>query len=77
VVAELHRVVAPGGWVCARTPNRRGFIAVGARLVPNALHVRALKKLEPERKDFDVFPTRYRLNTMGQVRRAFPPDQWE
>jgi SAM-dependent methyltransferase len=75
--AELHRVVKPGGWVCARTPNKWGYIGVGARLVPNAWHVRWLTRLQPNRKDIDVFPVRYRLNTRKDLRRAFPPELWE
>lgn len=77
VVRELDRILKPGGWVCARTPNRRGFIAIGARLVPNRYHARMLRTLETNRKEKDVFPTRYHLNTRGQVRRAFPASDWE
>lgn len=77
VVAELERVVRPGGWICARTPNRHGYIALGARLVPNRLHARALSSLQPGRHERDVFPTRYRLNTPAQLRQHFPPDRFE
>jgi SAM-dependent methyltransferase len=31
--AEMIRVLKPGGWICGRTPNRRGYIALGARIV--------------------------------------------
>lgn len=74
--AECTRIVKPGGWVCGRTPNRAGYIAWGARLVPNQWHVRALRRLQPDRKAEDVFPTRYRLNSVSAVARAFGPD-WE
>lgn len=77
VVAELERVLKRGGWVCARTPNRHGYIALGARLVPNRLHARALTALQPGRQERDVFPTRYRLNTPAQLRAHFPADRWE
>ena len=76
VVGELDRILKPGGWVCARTPNRWGFIAVGARLVPNSVHARMLRRLEPQRQERDVFPTRYRLNSLGQLRRGFPAPDW-
>jgi SAM-dependent methyltransferase len=72
VVSELVRVLRVGGWICARTPNRYGYIALGARFVPNQLHVRALRKLQPERKSIDVFATRYRMNTKGELDRLFP-----
>lgn len=74
--AEVTRVLRPGGWLCARTPNRWGYIALGASLVPNALHVAALKRLQPDRQACDVFPTRYRLNTRAALRRHFPPTGW-
>ena len=56
--------------------GRLGLIALGASLVPNALHTRALKVLQPERQAQDVFPTRYRLNTVAAVGRWFTPDRW-
>ena len=72
VAAEIDRILRPGGWVCARTPNRNGYIAWGARLVPYGLHARVLSRLQPDRLPVDVFPTRYRLNTRATVRRHFP-----
>lgn len=77
--AEIDRVVRPGGWVCARTPNRWGYIGIGGRLVPNLLHRRLLPRLQPTstRRDADVFPTRYRLNDRRALQRAFPPTAWE
>jgi SAM-dependent methyltransferase len=77
VVAELDRVLKPGGWICARTPNRHGYIASGARLVPNRVHAKALQKLQPQRQERDVFPTRYLLNTPAQLRRHFGEDRFE
>lgn len=71
-VRELDRILKPGGWVCAKTPNRWGYIALGARLVPNRLHVPALRRLQPGRGAADVFPTHYRLNTGRAIARAFP-----
>jgi SAM-dependent methyltransferase len=77
VAAELDRVLVPGGWICARTPNRRGYIGLGARLVPNRLHVRFLRTLQPTKKAEDTFPTAYRLNTPADLRHWFPPPAWE
>lgn len=31
-VSELRRVLKPGGWFCARTPNRWGYVGLGARV---------------------------------------------
>jgi SAM-dependent methyltransferase len=74
--AEIHRVLKPAGWICARTPNRLGYIGLGANLVPNAFHTQLLQVLQPDRKEEDVFPTAYRLNTFRALRRHFPEDKW-
>ncbi|HUG46686.1 MAG TPA: class I SAM-dependent methyltransferase [Sphingomicrobium sp.] len=74
---EILRVLRPGGWFCARTPNRWGMTGVAARLVPNRLHSRLLRHLQPDRQEHDVFPTAYRLNTRRQVRRYFGMPDWE
>jgi SAM-dependent methyltransferase len=77
VSAELNRVLRPGGWLCARTPNRYGYIGLGSNLVPNALHVGLLARLQPVRKKHDVFPTRYALNTRTALKRYFPPTVYD
>ncbi|MGA7712340.1 MAG: methyltransferase domain-containing protein [Rhizomicrobium sp.] len=72
VAAELLRVLKPGGYICARTPNKYGYVAILSRLTPNARHVGALRHVQPDRKAQDVFPTAYKMNTPQQVRRLFP-----
>ena len=74
--AEIDRVLKPDGWFCARTPTKWGYVGIGARAVPNALHVLLLKKLQPERKAEDVFPVVYRMNSLSALRAAFPPEKW-
>lgn len=74
---EIRRLIKPGGWFCARTPNRWGLTALAAQMIPNRLHIAVLEKLQPSRRDVDVFPTRYRLNTMRAIRKYFPTKQWE
>lgn len=71
---ELLRIVKPGGIIAATTPNKWGYIALAARAVPNQVHVRVLSRSQPNRKPEDVFPTRYTLNTPGDLRSAFGPD---
>jgi SAM-dependent methyltransferase len=73
---EIHRVLKPGGWFCARTPNRFGYVALAASLVPNSLHNAVLKRVWPEREVEDVFPTVYALNTRGAISQHFSPDRW-
>lgn len=77
VASEVDRVLRPGGWLCARTPNRWGYIGLGANLVPNDLHTRVLTHLQPHREARDVFPTRYRMNTLKRLGRLFPPERFE
>lgn len=66
---EVDRVLRPGGTVCLRTPNRWSYIAAVAQLVPNRLHARVTAKAQDGRAEQDVFPTRYRCNTRGSIRR--------
>lgn len=68
-VAELARVLRPGGAFVARTISSRSVLATAARAVPNAVHARLLQRLQPDRAERDVFPTAYRMNT----RRALQP----
>jgi SAM-dependent methyltransferase len=76
-VREVERVLKPGGWFCARTPNRWGYVGIVTNLVPNTLHTGVLSRVWPERDEVDVFPTVYRLNTRAAVRRHFPASRWE
>jgi SAM-dependent methyltransferase len=73
VAADVMRVLRPGGWLAARTPNKWGMIGVAARAVPNRLHVKVLERLQPGRRAEDVFPVRYEMNTAKDLRRLFAP----
>jgi SAM-dependent methyltransferase len=68
--AELQRVLRPGGHFCARTSNRWSYIAMGSRLVPDRLHRQVLARLQPLRQAGDIFPTRFRCNSLWALRRA-------
>ena len=72
VAQEVLRVLKPGGWLAARTPNKWGMIGIGARAVPNDLHTNFLERLQPGRKAEDVFPVRYSMNTKRDLARLFP-----
>jgi SAM-dependent methyltransferase len=71
VASELLRVLKPGGWICAATANKWGYVALVSAAVPNRSHAKVLSRVSPEVKDFDVFPTMYRMNTPGTLRRLF------
>lgn len=68
---EVHRILKPGGWLCARTPTRHHYVSIAARLVSNLRHAKVLQFAQPGRKAEDVFPTSYRLNTPKDVSAAF------
>ena len=68
--AELERVVKPGGYVCIRTINARSYLGFVSRLVPIGMHASALRRLQPDRREVDVFPTVYRCNTRRRLASA-------
>lgn len=74
---EVRRVLRRGGWLCARTPNRWGYIGLATNLVPNSAHRQVLRMVQPHRKAEDVFPTTYPLNTRKAVSAHFPAQYWE
>lgn len=76
VGAELWRVLRPGGWVCALTPNAWGYIGLGNRLVPERFKAALLSRLQPRRREEDVFPTLLRLNSRAALRRHIPATRW-
>lgn len=77
VAAELRRVLKPDGWICAWTPNRYGYVAILSSLIPNFLHAKVLEwnglvgEKDGQRGKEDVFPTRYRLNSLSAIQRYF------
>jgi SAM-dependent methyltransferase len=75
--SEIDRILKPGGWVCARTPHLFSALVAVSSIIPSRTHSRALSAIQPGRQDRDVFPTRYRLNSIGAVKRWFPTPRWE
>lgn len=75
-VDEIYRLLKPGGWFCARTPNKWGYIAIMARMIPSKLHGRVLNKVQPTRRDEDIFPKFYRMNTLSTIAKMFTGDRF-
>jgi SAM-dependent methyltransferase len=73
---EIARVLRPGGWLCARTPNLYSLLVLASALVPNSLHTKVLSRVQPGRKDIDVFPTVYKMNTKRSIGKFFPEAEW-
>jgi SAM-dependent methyltransferase len=68
ILTEIRRVLRPGGRFVFHTPNRR-FWAIGlARVVPERVKLSLVRLLEG-RAATDVFPTWYRFNEAGDIRR--------
>ena len=77
VASELDRILKPGGWICARTPNKWGYVSLLTRMIKSKSHARVLKKAQPDRKEIDVFPTSFKMNTRRSLRRYFDPQRFE
>jgi SAM-dependent methyltransferase len=73
---EIYRVLAPGGWFCARTPSNKAYFAIAARLLPAWLENRILSYVQPSRSLRDVYPKFYRINTLRAVARRLSSERW-
>jgi len=65
---ELRRVLKPGGLFALLTPNRWDYVSLCAKLIPNRLHARLVRRLE-SRQETDTFPTFYRANSARDISR--------
>lgn len=74
--AEIERLLTPGGWFCARTPSKYHYVSLISMMLPSRLNDMAIARAQPKRKQKDVFPAFYRLNTLGTVGRWFPPERF-
>jgi SAM-dependent methyltransferase len=77
IACELDRVLKAGGWICARTPNRNGYVALVNRMVPARIARRLVPLAQPDRKVEDIFHAYYRMNTLRTLSRLFPADNYE
>jgi ubiquinone/menaquinone biosynthesis C-methylase UbiE len=68
LLREVARVLQPGGRFLFHTPNRRHPAVRLAALVPGAAK-RALVWWLENRREEDVFPTFYRMNSVEDIRR--------
>lgn len=66
VLAEIFRVLKPGGLFLAKTPNRLHYMPIIAMLTPLWFH--GFYNRLRGRSTFDTFPTHYRLNSSKAVR---------
>jgi SAM-dependent methyltransferase len=67
-LADIHRVLRPGGRFLFHTPNILFWLTFAASLTPEALKKPIIWKLE-QRHAEDVFPTHYALNSPWRIER--------
>jgi SAM-dependent methyltransferase len=66
-LAEIARVLKPGGIFLAKTTNKQHYVALASRLTPLSFHKR-FNRLRG-REEHDTFPTCYRCNSFADIRR--------
>lgn len=69
VLTEFRRILRPGGWCFVLTASLWDYATLVSMMVPNRFHPSIVAKTEGRAPE-DVFPTRYRCNTRGAVRRC-------
>ncbi|MGB3831934.1 MAG: class I SAM-dependent methyltransferase [Mesorhizobium sp.] len=67
VFAEVRRVLKPGGRFLFKTPNKWHYMPLISALTPHSFHRWVNRKRG--RAEEDTFPTHYRANSRGSVRR--------
>ena len=67
VFSEVRRVLKPGGVFLAKTPSSLHYVALLARCTPHRFHQWFNERRGRAAKD--TFPTRYRANSVGRLRR--------
>ena len=70
VFQEVNRVLKPHGRFFFKTPNRWHYMPLIAQLTPTQFH-KYFNRLRG-RAAVDTFPTRYRINSAGAIRRLAP-----
>lgn len=69
-LAEIRRVLRPGGVYCCRTINLMHYMPLGSKCIPRSLHVRVARRMRRSAPEtHDPWPTFYRGNTRSAVRR--------
>jgi len=69
-LAEIRRVLRPGGIYCCRTINLVHYMPLGTKCVPRALHIGVARHMRQSAPgEHDPWPTVYRGNTRGTVKR--------
>jgi hypothetical protein len=63
---EIYRILQPGGYFIYHTPNSKFYITFLASLLPQFVKNKVIRLAEG-RSEEDVFPTRYRMNSLKAI----------
>lgn len=67
-LAEVYRVLKPGGVYLFRTPNVYHYVTLGSKMLPHALHkLFANKMRELDDDAHEPWPTFYRMNSKRRL----------
>jgi SAM-dependent methyltransferase len=69
LLREIKALLKPGGVFVFHTPNYRNYKVRAASWVPQSIKNRLILLFE-QRREEDVFPVRYRMNTPDEIRMA-------
>jgi len=67
--SEVARVLKEDGYFCFRTINKYGYISILSKIFPENLHSKILQKVQPSRKEKDVFKAYYRCNSVFALKK--------
>ncbi len=67
VFREVKRVLRPGGYFLAKTPNSWHYVTIAARLTPHKFH--RWFNARRGRSEEETYPTMYRANRPSTIRR--------
>lgn len=67
--SEIQRVLRNGGFLCIRTLNLFGYIALAAKIIPNKYHSKVTTLVQESRKEDEVFPTVYKCNSFSKLKK--------
>jgi ubiquinone/menaquinone biosynthesis C-methylase UbiE len=76
VFAEFNRVLKKGGYLIFMTPNLFNIVTILNLMIPNRFHPSLANALTGSKKS-DVFPTYYRTNSVGRLRKLLNRNGFE